>query len=728
MKRLPGWLMWIQGLGIALLLLLAVTAGSAPAAAQSAQVERAGEAAVGDDDPAAGSVLLDEIEQAGLFFATGEPGRYVAAPAVSAAVDVRVTGLIARARVTQRFANPSADWVEGIYVFPLPETAAVDTLRLVVGDRVIEGEIREREAAKKAYEEAKSAGVKASLVEQRRANVFTTAVANLGPGEEVEVTVEYQQTVDFDGGEFHLRFPTVVAPRFDPGGVAPPDGVVTAAVGGGGGVGSARRPDFAPLPALYLRPRRTVGAVVASAVGRPLGPPVGAAVDRVVAVVAPGARPRPINPVRLTVDLDAGMPLDTLACPYHDFHVEPLGGRRYRVTLTEGTDGAVAADRDVELVWAPAVGAEPDAALFTERSDDGRDVYALLMVVPPDPEAEGVVTLPRETVFVVDTSGSMAGASIEQAKAAVITALDRLRSEDSFNVIEFNSTTRALFPGSLPAEPDAVEQARRWVAGLDADGGTVMLPALAAALGPPDLGYRRAGQRAVKQVIFITDGAVDNEDQLFAAIESMLGEARLFTVGIGSAPNSYFMRRAAEAGRGTFTYIGHPGEVGTKMAALFAKLKRPVLTDVEVVWDDPGAEVWPERAPDLYAGEPLVVAARLADLGREVRITGMRDGRPWERHLAIAATAGGDGGGAVGKLWARRKIDALTAGLQRGVAPEEVRREVVEVALAHHLVSRYTSLVAVDVTPARPAGEPLATRGVPLAMPADGRRRPASCR
>ena len=198
-------------------------------------MERAGEAAVGDDDPAAGSVLLDEIEQAGLFFATGEPGRYVPAPAVSAAVDIRVTGLIARARVTQRFANPSADWVEGIYVFPLPETAAVDTLRLVVGDRVIEGEIREREAAKKAYEEAKSAGVKASLVEQRRANVFTTAVANLGPGEEVEVTVEYQQTVDFDGGEFHLRFPTVVAPRFDPGDLTP------AGRGGDGGVGRRRR-------------------------------------------------------------------------------------------------------------------------------------------------------------------------------------------------------------------------------------------------------------------------------------------------------------------------------------------------------------------------------------------------------------------------------------------------------------------------------------------------------
>jgi Ca-activated chloride channel family protein len=213
---------------------------------------------------------------------------------------------------------------------------------------------------------------------------------------------------------------------------------------------------------------------------------------------------------------------------------------------------------------------------------------------------------------------------------------------------------------------------------------------------------------------------VGNEAELFAAIESMLGEARLFTVGIGSAPNSYFMRRAAAAGRGTFTYVGDPGEVGEKMAALFAKLERPVMTDLEVAWDDPGAEVWPGRLPDLYAGEPVVLAARLADLGDEVTVAGRRDGVYWERRLLLDRVDAGASGPGLGvdKLWARRKIDWLMDGTQRGESSEEVRRQVVQVALAHHLVSKFTSLVAVDVTTARPAGEGLATRAVPAAIPA----------
>jgi Ca-activated chloride channel homolog len=694
MEHEPGWLLWIRGLGVALLVLLAIAAAPAASAQEGAGDDDCPETAADGAQAGAHAVHLGEVAEAGLYFATGADGLYVPAPALTTDVDVRVTGLIARTRVTQRFANRGAGWVEGIYVFPLPETAAVDTLRLVVGDRVIEGEIREREQARQAYEAAKSAGVKASLVEQHRPNLFTTAVANIGPGEEVEVAIELQQTVDFDSGQFHLRFPTVVTPRFSP---------------------QERSPNAAPALATTLgaatpvfRPRPSVGAVFASTLGRPLGPPVAAAVNRVVDAVAPAA---PQNPVRLSVDLDAGVPLDTIACPYHDFAVQPVGGDRYHITFA---DGPVAADRDLELVWTPSVGAEPDAALFAEPVDN--DVYALLMVVPPDPKAAGFVPLPRETVFVVDTSGSMHGASLDQAKAALAAALDRLRPADSFNVIEFNSTTRALFPGSVAAEPVAIEQARRWVDSLEADGGTVMLPALQAALEPPPTGYRPAGLRAVKQVIFITDGAVDDEDELFAAIESMLGEARLFTVGIGSAPNGYFMRRAAEAGRGTFTYIGEQEEVRAKMDALFGKLERPALTDLEVTWDDPGAEVWPARIPDLYAGDPLVLTARLARLGDEVRITGMRDGQPWERRLRLGAATPGSG---VGKLWARRKIDALLAGLQAGSArKDEIRQQVVDVALAHHLVSRYTSLVAVDVTPSRPAGEPLATRPVPLATPA----------
>ncbi|HUO85814.1 MAG TPA: hypothetical protein VM617_00365, partial [Thermoanaerobaculia bacterium] len=142
-----------------------------------------------------------------------------------------------------------------------------------------------------------------------------------------------------------------------------------------------------------------------------------------------------------------------------------------------------------------------------------------------------------------------------------------------------------------------------------------------------------------------------------------------------------------------------------------------VLTDLEVQWDDPMAETWPERLPDLYVGEPLVVAARLIRRGAEVRVSGRRGGVWWQETVSlepvtVAAHAG------VRQLWARRKIDHWLGRRVEGVPEEEVRRQVVEVALAHHLVSRYTSLVAVDVTPVRPDGAALAAGAVPLELPA----------
>jgi Ca-activated chloride channel family protein len=251
-----------------------------------------------------------------------------------------------------------------------------------------------------------------------------------------------------------------------------------------------------------------------------------------------------------------------------------------------------------------------------------------------------------------------------------------------------------------------------------------MMPALAAALEAP-AGYRSPGARSVKQVIFLTDGAVGNEAELFAFIASHLGETRLFTVGIGAAPNAWFMQRAAEEGRGTYTFIGDPSEVAFKVERLAAKLAGPVVTDLEVVWEDPGAEVWPQRLGDLYAGEPLVVAARTLYPGDAVEIRGRRDGAFWSDTVPLvrATDAGGGGlqfnsGPGVRQLWAQRKIAGLMASVASGADPAEVRKAVVEVALAHHLVSQYTSLVAVDVTPSRPAGEGLGTRRQPLATPA----------
>jgi Ca-activated chloride channel family protein len=472
----------------------------------------------------------------------------------------------------------------------------------------------------------------------------------------------------------------------------------------------AARPAGRPAPAAGPSATAALVAAVDSAGRRAVG-----VARRLVADHLP--EPPPLNPLRLTVHLAPGFPLASLESPHHRVAVTPEGRQGWRVTLA---DGAVSADRDFELVWGPRPGGEPRAALFTEELDG--DVYALLMVLPPDEGAAGWAPLPREVVFVLDTSGSMHGAAMEQARAALSAALDGLRPGDTFNVIEFDDAARPLFPESLPADETTVEQARGWVAGLAADGGTEMLAALALALDGVDAGYRRGGGRSLKQVVFLTDGAVGNEEELFAYIAAHLGETRLFTVGIGAAPNAFFMRRAAEVGRGSFTYVGSPEEVGAKVGALARKLEGAVLTDLEVVWEDPRAEVWPERLPDLYAGEPLVVAARLLRLGGEIRVAGRRDGLFWERTVPLAAAAAEPlsavaVGAGVSQLWARRKIDSLLGRLAEGVPEATVRPAVVEVALAHHLVSRYTSLVAVDVTPVRGPDQALVQGAVPVALP-----------
>jgi Ca-activated chloride channel family protein len=588
-----------------------------------------------------------------LLLKTGQPGGPVPAPTVSTDVRLRVRGVILRAEVLQKFVNPAPTCVDAVYSFPLPENAAVDTLRMTVGGRVIEGQIREREEAKKTFEQAKSEGKKATLVEQERPNLFTASISNVAAGEEIVVTIEYQETVDYRDGAFRVRFPMTAAPRYPAG-----------------------APDADRLAPQYKLP------------------------------IGPDA-----NRVSLSVDLDAGFTIRAVDSSYHQINVAPQSGSHYSIALAEG---AVIADRDFELTWQPDLGSEPAASIFTESvplagKTGGAEHYALFMLLPPAP-AKGV-RLPRETIFIIDTSGSMGGPSIEQARAALLLGLDTLTPDDRFNVIEFNSVTNTLFESAVEVSPETMATAKQWVGALQSQGGTEMLPALEAALADQD----PKSERFVRQVIFITDGQVANEAQLFAVIRSNLGRSRLFTVGIGSAPNSHFMNNAARFGRGTFTYIGLPEEVQEKMTTLFEKLERPVLRDVEVRFDDPAAEAWPARIPDLYAGEPLVVAVRLSQPTGRLIASGKAGEETW--NAVHALSAGGENGG-IGKLWARRKIDGLTDAMTTATEPSSFREEIIDLALTHRLVTSYTSLVAVDVTPAGTAVAACETRPVPLNLPA----------
>ncbi|MBI5612855.1 MAG: marine proteobacterial sortase target protein [Gammaproteobacteria bacterium] len=603
-----------------------------------------------------------DITQGSLILRSGDGVQ--PAPLLHTDVQMQIAGLVARVRVQQRFRNPGDGWAEGIYVFPLPEDAAVDHMDLRIGERRIAGQIKERAEAKRTYQQAARSGRKASLVEQERPNIFTTSVANIAPGEEVAVEIEYQQNVRYDAGLFSLRFPMVVGPRYIPGAPVEQGGED----GGGWSADTAEVADASRITPPVRHPKHG-----------------------------------PINPVRLDIELDAGVPLERVASPYHSIHSDAQGPGRYRVTLA---GNEVPADRDFVLEWRARASAAPQSAGFIEHKDG--EYYVSLMLLPPL-AAEQTAPTPREAVFVIDVSGSMQGASIDQAKQALLLALGRLKPHDRFNVIRFNHTTGSLYPEPQPATPENLARAKSFVNALYANGGTEMAAALRAALaGQTPAGYLR-------QVVFLTDGAVGNEDALFGIIRAGLGASRLFTVGIGSAPNSHFMRTAADYGRGTFTYIGAVTEVRTRMEELFRKLERPALTDIQVAWP-PGVEVeaWPGRVPDLYIGEPLTISARLRVLPDSVAVRGRFAGKDWQSALRLADAQPHAG---VAVLWARRKIEALSVQLREAQDQDAVRKSIVEVALRHHLVSAHTSLVAVDVTPVRADGDALHTRNLPTNLP-----------
>jgi len=606
------------------------------------------------------TVGIQEVTEGTLLFRTTQPGRFIPAPTLKTDVTIDVTGIIARTSVRQEFTNPSRekdDWAEGIYVFPLPETAAVDHLRMTVGERIIEGQIKERTEAKKVYEQAKQDGKRTSLIEQERPNIFTTSVANIGPGERITVEIEYQETIRYDSGQFQLRFPMVVGPRYIPG---------------------------TPVIVEEERPKGAGTSLDTDRVSDAsrITPPV----------QKPG--PRPVNPVSLSLTLTAGFPLAKLESLSHAILVIEDPDGRSHVTLRKDT---VPADRDFQLTWQPAPGMEPIATVLTEQQDG--ETYALLMLMPPDRQNEAIPKIPRDVTFIIDTSGSMAGQSIEQAKASLTLALSRLTTRDRFNILQFNNRVRSLFSDLQPVTAASIKKAVRYADHLSADGGTEILPALRQAL------KGSADPHRLQQVILLTDGQIGNEEELFELLHHRLGTRRVFTVGIGSAPNSHLMRKTAELGRGTFTYIGNTAEVKDKLDGLFRKLERPVLSDLrfdQTGWT--GIEQYPSRIADLYEGAPVIVAAKARSLPEHTVLDGRIGANPWSLPVSMKQATARSG---LSVHWARQKISALMDEAVAGGSEDSIRKAVLDVALAHHLVSKYTSLVAVDMTPARPTDKPL---------------------
>lgn len=655
--------------------------------------------------------------KAGQLFIQSDDGRSEPALNLGSKVSFVVSGMVLHTTFSQTFRNPSNDnWVEGIYVFPMPEKAAISHMEMRIGERVIIGEIKEKAAAKKQYQAAKAAGKRVALVEQERPNLFTQNVANIGPGEEVTVTLKYQDTVAFDAGRFSFRFPMTITPRFMPstGHWNSSDFLSTHTR-----TDDSENTELQTTTQMVLNNSRPWGWSAPTALvpdAHRISPPQ---------LSAAKAQKTQSHNIELSVVLDAGLPLKNISSPYHDLVIEKKRDQHFIATR----ESRIPMDRDFELQWQPVAQKIPSAAAFTEIlptqskqnsptnkvdfNKSSEDHYALLMLLPPQNKQHH--QLARDVIFIIDTSGSMGGNSIRQAKESLTLALQRLNKNDRFNVIEFNSKHRTLFSTSQDVSDQTRAQALNFVVNLNASGGTNMAPALDTALSAP------SAETHLRQVVFITDGSVGNEAQLFQLIHQKLGKARLFTVAIGSAPNSFFMRKSAQFGRGTFTHIGNSQEVSERMSMLFSKLESPVLRNLSVQWPEGiNADVWPKQLPDLYHGEPLLIKAKLGDLKdtSTVLVTGDLGGQAWQQSLSLQKPQTNQvNHSGISKLWAREKISALLDEKTRGADESTVKPQVLKVALQHQLMSPYTSFIAEDKTPARPTQKDLDSQLVPNQTP-----------
>lgn len=609
-------------------------------------------------------------------------GRTIVFPILHVSIEVEVDGDLALVTTIQEFANPVSEVIDATYLFPLDESAAVHEMELRVGDEAVRAHIREKQEARREFETARAEGRGAALLEQHRPNMFTQRVANVVPGLPITVTLRHVQPVPRVDGAYELVLPLVVGPRYVPSArqAAP---------------ASASDDEAAP-------PTAEADAPVSRLESLPPASPV-AGIDAPDVVED--------DRVSILVRVNAGIPLREIKSPSHSVDVANSGGVT-TVSLASGTVG----DRDFVLLWRVA-GDEPAVGVVAHAR--GEDVYISLLVEPPATPHEEQIA-PREVVYLLDCSGSMAGIPMAASKAFVGESLDGLRARDAFRVVRFSDSATEFSSRPLEATEENIAQGRRYLAGLSGEGGTRMTSGIRQALEvPPEDGR-------IRIVVFLTDGYIGNEDEVFALVDGLLGDARLFVLGVSSSPNRYLLSELSRIGRGFTRYMDPTDTVDGIATEMAAKLDAPVLTDVSIDWGGlRPIDVVPERFPDLFAGRSVRVMARcLAPETETQRVTvwGTMSGRLVKLPAKFAVGPEPPDGSPVVVSWARAMVADLMADhalpperRRHALSDEAIRGRVIEFGLAHSLVTQWTSFVAVTekVLAPRAGGVPEAQVAVP---------------
>jgi Ca-activated chloride channel homolog len=583
-----------------------------------------------------------------------------------------IRGFVARVEVTQTFENSAAQNIEAVYSFPLPENAAVDDMTIQVGTRTVRGVIKQRDEARAIYEKAKQTGHVTALLDQERPNIFTQAVANIMPGEQVVVTIGYLQTLEYEDGAYEFVFPTVVGPRYIPGQPV-------------GKQAGGWAPDTDNVPdASKITPQVT-----------PQGTRAG-------------------HDISIELAIDAGVPIQQLRSSSHQIDVNRTGASTATVKLK---NLAEIPNKDFILKYEVAGEQISDAVLSQAapaNSKLGPGGYFTLILQPPARIPESDIT-PKELVFVLDTSGSMMGFPIEKAKAFIRHALDGLYPGDTFNLITFSGDTQVLFPEPVFPTAENIRKAKALLDTRSGSGSTVMMNAIRAALDPSD------SQDHLRIVCFLTDGYVGNDMEIIGEVEKHKN-ARVFAFGIGTAVNRFLIEGMAKAGRGESEIVTLNDKAGPAAHRLYEHLRSPLLTDISIDWGGlPVTDIYPQRLPDLYSGKPLVVSGRYtATVNGTIHIRGQRAGGNFTRAIPVSLSSAAGRYRIQSSFWARRKIDDLMSqdwnGLQGGNMKPALQKEITQLGLDYRLMTQFTSFVAVEEQVVTKDGKPQRTE-VSVEMP-----------
>ncbi|MEQ8188027.1 MAG: VIT domain-containing protein [Candidatus Eremiobacterota bacterium] len=540
-----------------------------------------------------------------------------------------ITGLLADVKVIQKFENNLNKNIEAVYVFPLPHDSAVNSLEIKIGERTIKGVIKEREEARRTYEEARDEGKKAGLLEQERANIFTMSVANIEPAQEILVTIIYYETVKYEDGEYEFVFPMTITPRY--------------------------------IDKTQVKDSEKISPPVET---RKAG--------------------REIN---LFINLDTGFTPGEIKSPSHLLFIQEKGKTKREIQLAK--EGELP-DKDFILKYSSS-GEQLESELSFYRKEFKPGTFMLHITPKMDYGPDEMVK--RDVVFVLDRSGSMSGHPIEQARKALKACLRTLRSGDTFSVIVFDDRVEYMENRSIEFNDANLLKADTYIDSIGPRGGTDILAAMEAALKLP------ANKLYVRQIVFLTDGAVGNEEFVLQEIKKSLGKSRVFTFGIGTAVNRLLLDGMAEMGRGTSRYITFEENIEDAIQKFSNQTSFPVLTDISLEWKDASvADMYPVKIPDLYAGQVLYTVGRFHSSGKATAILKAMTGvGEFRQEIEIDLPDEATEHPVIETIWAGKRIDALLKKMsEKPKEKHEIRDEIIGIALRYSLMSPYTSLVAVE--------------------------------